>query len=54
MALDKIGYDIIDRKRIEMGMPCLREAEREPTFIATAEKLGLGTADPKKIEHIRI
>ncbi|MBZ5515890.1 MAG: DUF362 domain-containing protein, partial [Acidobacteriia bacterium] len=52
VALDSIGWQIIERKRAEKGMKSLKEMKREPTYIARAADANhrLGTNDPKKIE----
>jgi uncharacterized protein (DUF362 family) len=54
VATDKIGWDIIEARRKEMGIPSLADAGRAPKWIATAAKLGLGTDDPNKIDIIRV
>jgi hypothetical protein len=49
VAVDRIGYDIILRKRLEEKI----QKEENPnarTFMDLAEKLGLGTADRKAID----
>lgn len=52
VAHDATGWRIIDEKRREMGLPSLAESKREPRYIARAEELGLGVADPGRIEVI--
>jgi len=42
VALDAVGWDIIEKKRAEKGMKPLRAVEREPRYIASAAKRGLG------------
>ena len=56
VALDYSGWQIIDRKRAEMGMKSLMELGREPTYISTAadSKHRLGTNDLKKIRLIEV
>jgi len=51
VALDYTGWQIIEKKRKEMGLPSLKEEKRQPTYIATAAdmKHQLGTNDPDKI-----
>jgi hypothetical protein len=52
-ALDMICHNQLVAKRIAMGI----EANQHPRFskyLHDAEKLGLGIADVKKIDHIRI
>jgi len=56
VALDYTGWQIIERKRSQMGIKSLKQAGREPTYIATAADAdhGLGTNDPKRIELVKI
>lgn len=49
VAVDSIGRKIIAERRAELGLPSLAEAKREPVYIETAGKLGLGIADPAKV-----
>ncbi len=55
VALDYIGWQIIEEKRKEKGMKPLKAEGREPTYIATAADLNhrLGTNNPNRIEIIR-
>jgi uncharacterized protein (DUF362 family) len=54
VALDVVGWRIIEQRRKEVGLPTLREAGREPTYILTAADAThqLGVADPAKIEVV--
>jgi len=54
VALDRIGTQIIEDKRKEVNMPSLKEAGREPRYINTAAKLGLGFDDPALIDVVSI
>jgi uncharacterized protein (DUF362 family) len=56
VALDYVGWKIIEKKRAEAGMKPLSELKREPTYIATAADAahGLGTCDPARIERVEI
>jgi len=56
VALDQVGWQIIERKRAEKGMKPLKEMKREPTYIATAADAEhrLGTNDPKRIELVEV
>ncbi|MBN1408626.1 MAG: DUF362 domain-containing protein [Calditrichaceae bacterium] len=56
VALDYYGWQIIDAKRIEMGLKSLTDVGREPTYIATAtdNQHRLGTNDPNKIELVKL
>ncbi len=59
VALDKIGWEELDRKRVEMGMKPLAEApldefsgfvRMQPEHVDIAGALGLGIADRSKID----
>lgn len=56
VALDSVGWGIIEKKRAEAGMPTLRELKRQPAYIATAadaeHRLGIG--DPQLIERAEV
>ena len=56
VALDYVGWKIIEKKRSEMGAKSLRELKREPAYIATAADAEhrLGTCDPKRIEQVEV
>jgi uncharacterized protein (DUF362 family) len=56
VALDYTGWQIIEKKRAEMGMKSLKALKREPAYIATAADAqhGLGTNDPKRIERAEV
>ena len=54
VAVDRIGVQIIEKKRKEINLPSLKEAGREPKYIRTAAKLGLGFDDPMLIDVIII
>ena len=45
VAADSVGWQIIEKSRAKMGLPSLREEKREPEYLKTAEKMGLGSAD---------
>ena len=51
VAVDRIGLEIIERKRHEVGMPPLKEVGREPSYIRTASERGLGVSDLKNISR---
>ncbi len=59
VALDKIAWEALDRKRVEMGMKPVAEAPKDefsgfvrmqPEHVDIAGALGLGTADRAKID----
>jgi uncharacterized protein (DUF362 family) len=54
VALDYVGWKIIEKKRAEMGMKPLREEHRQPHYILTAADAEhrLGTCDPARIEQV--
>jgi uncharacterized protein (DUF362 family) len=54
VALDRIGTQIIEDRRKESNLPSLKDAGREPKYIKTAAKLGLGVDDPSLIDVIAI
>jgi uncharacterized protein (DUF362 family) len=54
VALDFCGWTVIDGLRREAGLPTLAAAGREPAYIRTAARLGLGRADPGLIRRIDI
>ena len=56
VALDYTGWQIIEKKRAEVGMKSLKEMKREPAYITTAAdpQHGLGTNDPKNIKVVEV
>jgi uncharacterized protein (DUF362 family) len=52
VAIDAVGWRIIERKRAERGLPSLAAAGRPPRYIATAADVRhrLGTTDPAVLE----
>jgi len=54
VALDRVGWDIIEQKRKEMALPPLQQIGREPKYILTAGKKNLGLSNLKKIEWVKI
>jgi uncharacterized protein (DUF362 family) len=51
VALDATGWQIIDRKRAEMG---LKPVDPRPAYIATAASRGIGANDPRRIERVEV
>lgn len=49
VAIETIGWQMLEARRAEMKLKSLAEEGRAPRFIAQAEKLGLGPSDLKKI-----
>lgn len=54
VALDYVGWQIIEDRRKELGLKSLAMENREPTYIMSAAKLKLGNADMKNINKIEI
>jgi uncharacterized protein (DUF362 family) len=56
VALDHMGWQMIERKRAEKGLKTLKAEEREPSYIATAADAEhrLGTNDAKKISLVEV
>ena len=56
VALDYTGWQIIEKKRAEQGMPSLKAAGREPVYIATAADAQhrIGTCDPARIRRVEV
>jgi uncharacterized protein (DUF362 family) len=56
VALDTTGWRILEKQRKSKGMPTLKTAGREPTYIATAAdpQHRLGTNRPDRIEVVKI
>jgi uncharacterized protein (DUF362 family) len=52
VAADTVGWTLIERLRASAGLPTLRDEGRAPDYLATAEKMGLGRADPAAIETV--
>ena len=50
VAVDAVGWRVIETHRKEAGLPSLAEEKREPTWIAAAGRLGLGQAEIGKIQ----
>jgi uncharacterized protein (DUF362 family) len=56
VALDYTGWQIVERKRAEMGLKTLEAEERAPRYLATAADAqhGLGTNDPRRITTVEV
>ncbi len=56
VAIDALGWQMIETKRREKGLPSLKAAGREPSYIATAadERHRLGCKDVSKIRIVRV
>jgi uncharacterized protein (DUF362 family) len=49
VAMDTVGWEIVDKVRKEKGLKSLKDAGREPAYIPAAADLGLGIGDRAKI-----
>ncbi len=49
VAMDTIGWKVVEEARKQNGLKTLTAAKREPTYIAKAAELGLGIHDVNKI-----
>jgi uncharacterized protein (DUF362 family) len=52
VAVDAVGWRIVEELRSGAGLPTLSEEGRAPAYLASAERLGLGRTDPAAIEVI--
>lgn len=52
VAVDAVGWKLIENLRAKKGLPTLSEERREPTYLQTAENLDLGLAHFDNIEII--
>ena len=52
VAADFVGWQVIEKLRAEKGLPSLKEEKRAPIYLSTAEKMGLGKANPEEIQII--
>lgn len=49
VAMDTIGWEVVEKLRSELKLKTLTEAGREPAYIKAAADLGLGVSDRAKI-----
>jgi uncharacterized protein (DUF362 family) len=56
VAIDRVGWELIEKKRAEHGMPSLKAAGREPGYIFTAadSEHRLGVADLSAIHKLEL
>jgi uncharacterized protein (DUF362 family) len=52
VAADVVGWQVIKKLRSQKGLPSLQEENREPQYLKTAEKMGLGKATLSQISVI--
>jgi uncharacterized protein (DUF362 family) len=49
VALDVLGWGVVEQWRKDNGLPTLKDADREPTYIRIAGELGLGVYDKNRM-----
>jgi uncharacterized protein (DUF362 family) len=54
VALDYVGWQIVEEGRKKLALSSLKAAGREPKYIGTAARLKLGTIDERYIDKIEI
>ncbi|UCE66454.1 MAG: DUF362 domain-containing protein [Candidatus Zixiibacteriota bacterium] len=54
VAIDAVGYKIIEDLRKTAGLETLKGTRREPIYIKTAGKYGLGAAELEKIDFVKL
>ena len=54
VAMDTVGWQILEEERTRRGLPTLEEDGRKPTYIRTAANLGLGIDDLDRIEVVTV
>lgn len=52
VAADFVGWQLIEKLRAGNGLPSLQEENRSPLYLRTAQKMGLGKANPGEIQVI--
>jgi uncharacterized Fe-S center protein len=50
VAMDAVGWDVVEKFRADNKMKTLTEAGREPAYIKAASDLGLGIFDRSQIK----
>lgn len=54
VAIDTVGWQIVEERRKELGLPPLAQVGRPVRYLQTAAQIGIGTNDPNKIRLIRV
>jgi len=54
VAADYVGWKTIEKLRAKKGLPSLKEEDREPQYLKTAEDMGLGNANQGRIDVIEV
>lgn len=52
VAADRVGLEIVERLRVENGLPVLKEAGREVKYLRTAQDVGVGTGEMDLIDLV--
>ena len=52
VAVDRVGTDVVEARRREVGLPPLAQEGRAPAWLETAERLGLGTQQTARIQQM--
>ncbi len=52
VAVDATGWRLLDRERLKRGLKTLKQVNRQPGYILTAEERGLGHMEEKNIDEI--
>ena len=50
VAMDTIGWQLVEKSRADFGLKTLKDEGREPAYIRAAADLGLGITDPAQIQ----
>jgi hypothetical protein len=50
VAADAVGWRLVEKLRSDRGLPSLREEGRDPTYLKTAEVMGLGRCGVESIQ----
>lgn len=54
VALDRVGAEIIEARRRELGLPALAAEGRPPRWLEIAAAHGLGISEPGRIERVEV
>ncbi|HPW18057.1 MAG TPA: DUF362 domain-containing protein [Candidatus Aminicenantes bacterium] len=52
VAADHAGWAVLERLRRDAGLPTLEAEGREPSYLRTAERMGLGTSAAEVVETV--
>ena len=54
VALDTVGWRVIEERRRQVGLPTLAADGREPLYLGLAAAQGVGVADPARLETVEV